>query len=389
MAIGHEPSHSLSAKDAELFRAFQSNLLSLISHELKTPLMGVLNALTLLKEDFQSAGSSPIPRDELVDMAKDNADKLNRALSSLLDLAALESGLFHARLRELDFSRLVHNRVDANRSLLKTRKLTIEVREESAEKDLAPVLADPNRLGRAVDLCFSALLPRTEEGTAVKVRIFPSEVSFQFYLQTGAEKAWEQSWSQSLAGFQGGVSSPSSAFAGTIQSEQAFLTRTEEGLGSEFLLIHEFMKLHQGGFKCKTLGRDVTLSLILPKFTNYEALKAVILARSSQMAPENGGLGSIAVGLLKVPDSSTAEVFRSEIRKFLFRSSDAVYALPEQGQVAVVLDDCKPQDVPELLQRLGTSMQKKFKFGVAVCPVDSSEPDQLIKIAQGRMNGVA
>src|SRR5690242_1434214 len=68
LAVGHHPRRTLSLQDEELYRAFQSNLLSLISHELKTPLMGILNALNILES---GAGSFSVP--ELVAMARRNA----------------------------------------------------------------------------------------------------------------------------------------------------------------------------------------------------------------------------------------------------------------------------------------------------------------------------
>ena len=50
-----------------MLRSFQANLVSLISHELKTPLMGILNALTWIESLTQSA------LDEPVAMARRNA----------------------------------------------------------------------------------------------------------------------------------------------------------------------------------------------------------------------------------------------------------------------------------------------------------------------------
>lgn len=241
VAVGHEPARQLTPQDEVLFRSFQSNLLSLVSHELKTPLMGVLNALTLLEEqDLGGAFSVP----ELTVMAKKNALKLQSALASLLDLASLESKNFHVKLREVDLWRLVESKVKTLHSLLHGQELTISL--ECLLKEGQTLLADPQKLGRALELALSYLLSRVQKKTELKISVAPLEISLEFDLKPNGEQAWDESWMQGLAGFQGGVGSPSSVFSGVLQSEQAFLSRTEEGLGSELLLIHEILKQHQG-----------------------------------------------------------------------------------------------------------------------------------------------
>src|SRR4051794_1670953 len=67
LSVGHKPPATLSPQDETLFRAFQSNLLSLVSHELRTPLTGILNALSVLEE---GAPSGDFSAEELITMAR-------------------------------------------------------------------------------------------------------------------------------------------------------------------------------------------------------------------------------------------------------------------------------------------------------------------------------
>src|SRR4051812_17953351 len=135
LSVGHKPPATLSPQDETLFRAFQANLLSLISHELRTPLTGILNALSVLEE---GAASGDFSADELVRMARHNAQRLHRTLMTLLDLAALESGTFHVRLREIDLIKLVSARLEAHQYLL--RDGTLPIRKVMSAG--SPVLAD-------------------------------------------------------------------------------------------------------------------------------------------------------------------------------------------------------------------------------------------------------
>ncbi len=380
VAVGHEPARQLTPQDEVLFRSFQSNLLSLVSHELKTPLMGVLNALTLLEEqDLGGAFSVP----ELTVMAKKNALKLQSALASLLDLASLESKNFHVKLREVDLWRLVESKVKTLHSLLHGQELTISL--ECLLKEGQTLLADPQKLGRALELALSYLLSRVQKKTELKISVAPLEISLEFDLKPNGEQAWDESWMQGLAGFQGGVGSPSSVFSGVLQSEQAFLSRTEEGLGSELLLIHEILKQHQGKFESDRKGNKIKLRLIFPAFSSEQGLRAVLASRVSLISPEQGGVGAVSLGLIKVPEGLSPEELTFKIKKGLFRASDTVYALPEKNQVALILDDCKSQDAPLLLERLEKITGLEFKSGLSSCPQDGVDPEKLMELAEKRL----
>jgi len=378
LAVGHRPLAQLSPQDEALFRSFQSNLLSLISHELRTPLMGILNSLSLL-EDGSPAGD--LTTEELVRMARTNAQRLQQTLLSLLDLAALESGTFHARLKEVELVRLVQSRLEAHQSFLKDRGLKFEQSTVAGRAEF-PLLADPQRFSRAVDLSIQAIVPRAVQNSAIQVRISSSKVSFEFELNPDLDESWMMAWTQALAGYQSGVASPTSAFGGVLQSEQAFLTRMEEGLGSEFMLVHEVMRTHHGSFKHLRRDRQVILELELPELSSETGLRAVLSSRAYQVTSE---LGSVALVILEVPAHLSAEAFRQQVKKTLFRSSDAVYALPAKGQVALVLDDCKVEDGPRLITRIEKAIGHPVKFGSAHCPGDGLDPSLLLELANKRL----
>src|SRR5262249_50215299 len=156
---------------------------------------------------------------------------------------------------------------------------------------------------------------------------------------------WEAAWSQALAGHHGGVASPTSAFGGVLQSEQAFLTRMEEGLGSEFLLVHEIIRQHRGRFIAIREGRAVTLGLELPELSSETALQSVLSSRAYDASNE---LRSVTLILVGTSAGTEASHLAKLIKPCLFRASDAVYALPDLKRVALVLDDCRPEYVAPL-----------------------------------------
>lgn len=383
LAVGHSPVSMLSPQDAQLFQAFQRNLLSLISHELRTPLMGVLNALSLLDE---GPAEVEIDSRELVSMARRNAQRLHRALITLLDLASIESGTYRARLRETELSRVVRGRVEVYQRRFHDHSVLLRW----ADARESVVLADPGKLSRALDLALELALVRAQSSSEVQVRISSSAesavVAIELSLQPGARGQWAAHWTEWLAAFEGGVGSPSSAFwgafGGVLQSEQAFLSREEEGLGSEFLLLHEIMRLHQGRFDAKLEGSNLTISLAIPRLSSEEGLRAVLMSRALGVSTE---LGSVGLVLVEVPGGTQTEDFCAKVKSGLFRSSDAAYPIPSKDQVALVLDDCKPEDAPRMMKRLENSFSAPLRYGIAHCPTDCLDPGELIALANSRL----
>lgn len=387
LAVGHDPAPGLAPQDARLFRSFQSNLLSLISHELRTPLTGILNALGLLDEQERErdgrAGQgeeSSVPgftRPELIRMARQNAERLSRTLVTLLDLAQLESGTFHARLKELDLARLVKKRLQLHRALFHDR----ELRLDAAEVRETRVLGDPGKLSRAIDLCLQVAAFRARRGSRLRV-IVASEpdrrLEIGFEVEPETRRLWEEAWTHGLAGFESGVGSPSSPFAGVLQSEQAFLSRTEEGLGGELLLIHEILSRHDGKFTQERRELQVLLKLGFPDFTSESAIRMVLSSRAYQVSTEPG---AVALLLLRVPEGWKLEELTPRVRRLLYRTSDGAYPLPDQGALAVILDDYRKEDLPRLLERLERSLGVRLEAGMAQSPDDDTDPSRLLEIA--------
>jgi two-component system sensor histidine kinase KdpD len=89
---------AVEARDATLrARAEQqrSDLLSAVSHDLRTPLAVITGAATSLRDD--AGAVSPELRAELLDTVVDEARRLERVLTNLLNLTRVESGVAPAR----------------------------------------------------------------------------------------------------------------------------------------------------------------------------------------------------------------------------------------------------------------------------------------------------
>jgi two-component system sensor histidine kinase KdpD len=91
------------ARQAELLQVtekLQTALLNSISHDLRTPLVGITGALSSLREE--SLDLSAADRNNLIESAYDEAMRLNRLVGNLLNMTRLEGGAIHLKLEPSD-----------------------------------------------------------------------------------------------------------------------------------------------------------------------------------------------------------------------------------------------------------------------------------------------
>ncbi len=160
----------------------------------------------------------------------------------------------------------------------------------------------------------------------------------------------------------------------------------EEGLGSEFLLILEIARLHHARFTARFdpdfKDRTVALTFELPELSSEEGLRAVLASRAYQASMD---LGTVALALVQIPAGVPPGEFRANVKKNLFRATDAVYLLPESSQVALVMDDCKPEDTPRLLGRIEKAIGQPLRHGIATFPIETPDPSHLLDLASRKL----
>ena len=145
------------ARDAEETRVLREKshleqaLLNSISHDLRTPLVTIAGALdTLLAEDCPLG---PAKRRELTITALDEASRLNRFVSNLLDMTRLEAGALTLRPEPCEIDELIGCAIGAVESRLGGRRI-----DTSLAPGLPPVTIDLPLLTQAlVNLLDNAL----------------------------------------------------------------------------------------------------------------------------------------------------------------------------------------------------------------------------------------
>lgn len=140
----------------------KSGMLSVVSHELKTPLTSIRMGVHLLLEE--RIGSLNAGQSDLLIAVREDADRLSRIVENLLDMGRIESGRALIDLQPAPTRRVVADAVEPHRSAFRDRgvELAVEVAD-----DVPAVLVDPTRIG----LVFSNLLTNAMKFTAPGGRV--------------------------------------------------------------------------------------------------------------------------------------------------------------------------------------------------------------------------
>ena len=126
------------AEQAQILQAregLERALLNSISHDLRTPLVSITGALdTLRDKGYRLDGEA---RKELLDAAREEAERLNRFVSNLLDMTRLEAGGVNLRNEQSDIQDLVGCALAALDKRIGMRKIELRI-----PSDLPPVKLD-------------------------------------------------------------------------------------------------------------------------------------------------------------------------------------------------------------------------------------------------------
>jgi K+-sensing histidine kinase KdpD len=103
----------------------KTNLISTVSHELKTPITSLRTALHVLLD--QSLGSLNARQSEMAAIARDEAERLLRTLDSLLDLTRFEEGRAGMRLERAIPGELIQAAVEETRVAAANAKVSVRL----------------------------------------------------------------------------------------------------------------------------------------------------------------------------------------------------------------------------------------------------------------------
>lgn len=160
---------SLSLVESERLR---TALFNSLSHDLRTPLASIIGASTGLLEDQNVY--SPEVRKELLKTILHGAERMNRFISNLLDMARLESGMLRLNKEWCDLQDIIGVAINRLGELLTRRPLEINIPE-----GLPLVQADGILIEQVLINLLDNALKYSEVGSKIIISIRQNEKSLE------------------------------------------------------------------------------------------------------------------------------------------------------------------------------------------------------------------
>lgn len=162
------------AEELEAAAKRKQELTSMVAHDLRTPLMSVQGALTLINGGVH--GEVPSPADATLKQAETSTGHLIRLINDLLDIEKLEAGKLPMLLAECEVSTLLDRCFDSVSAFAQDHGVDIEVIDFNLRFE-----ADSDRLCQVmINLLSNAIKFSPKGGTVtLKVREVGDEVEFR------------------------------------------------------------------------------------------------------------------------------------------------------------------------------------------------------------------
>jgi signal transduction histidine kinase len=153
----------------------KSGMLSVVSHELKTPLTSIRMAVHLLLEE--RIGPLTPKQTEILVAARDDSTRLHQIIENLLDMGRMRAGRASMNLAPVQPERMATDAVESVEAAYADKgvRLTVDI-----PPDLPPVLADVERLEHVFANLLGNALKYTPAGGEVTVSAAPAEEDVQF-----------------------------------------------------------------------------------------------------------------------------------------------------------------------------------------------------------------
>jgi two-component system sensor histidine kinase KdpD len=149
---------ALRAKTEEL----RSGLLSAVSHDLRTPLAAITGSATTLRDD---GGLDPETRRDLLEAICEEAERLERLVSNLLDMTRLDAGLVEPRREWVPLAEVVGSALTRLERRLSGRPV-----ETGIPDDLPFLSVDPVLLEQLFVNLLENAAKHTPPGTPIEIR---------------------------------------------------------------------------------------------------------------------------------------------------------------------------------------------------------------------------
>jgi signal transduction histidine kinase len=240
-------SAQLDQQNAELQEAntAKSQFLSLVSHELKTPLTAIIAFAYSLRRKLEP---SMEPREiRQFNALQKNGEHLKTLIEDLLDLSAAEAGKLKLEMAEFSAMEMLADTADAARVTYESRSQTLRL---ALSDDQRPILGDRGRLEQVMTNLLSNASKYSPEGSEVTLKAWFVEDQLHVGVKDQGMGISEEDQENLFTNFYRATNAVDSGVSGT-------------GLG--LVIVQSIVHGHGGSIRLESaLGHGTTVFVSLP-----------------------------------------------------------------------------------------------------------------------------
>lgn len=245
----HYEKELLKAKElAENTNKAQSNFISNISHELRTPIAVIMSSNQLLELNINKEKSNYLESNiQKTNIIKQNCNRLIRLTNNIIDIAKIDSGFMDLKTKNIDIVFLIESIVNSVVPYAVTKNIDI-VFDTNEEEVIMSI--DPDKIERIILNLMSNAIKFSQENTNIYVTVEKSEDTLMCSVKdTGI--GMEQKHLDNI-------------FERFTQIDD-IMVRKNEGSGIGLSLVKSFINLHGGDIKVKSsVGEGSEFRVYLP-----------------------------------------------------------------------------------------------------------------------------
>jgi len=151
---------NLAREKAEASDRLKTVFLNNISHEVRTPLNGILGFAELISQE----DISNTEKTEAIEMVYESSDRLLKTITNYMDISLLTSGSYSVNLRDSDPSMLINSIYNKYKSVCSNRKIGLDLQIPDSGMDIS-LRSDPEILEKILTHLMDNAVKFTENGS--------------------------------------------------------------------------------------------------------------------------------------------------------------------------------------------------------------------------------
>ncbi|MFQ5590648.1 MAG: ATP-binding protein [Phycisphaerae bacterium] len=317
----------------------KSNILSIVSHDMRTPLTSILLYTQMLSEELNSLAEDD--QRSFLKIISDECTRLSRLVDDLLEVQRLESDRARWHLEQQDLSTTIRASACVFEAMAMSKSIKFGV---NCPKSLPSVVADADKISQVLSNLLSNAIKFTPAGGRVELSAEPRGTEIVLCVADDGPGIPRDKWDQIFDRF--------------AQLTDPNVSETGTGVGLGLYIVKRIVEAHGGAAWVNSeVGRGSEFYVSLP-------------TRASNVEPETVPISSCPAGRVLVCDSDAelAATMAQTLRTANFdvrvvHSGSRLFAQLDRGDVDVVVTDLSLPDMSasELLCALNRLENRPFR----------------------------